>query len=269
MGSASREARAAAIESLRGGGTKAGAELATGLFAFADALGAVPQLRSMVSDPAADPSTRAEVVSAVFSSVLPAPTLEFVSRLVRSEWSKPSELLSGVVDLGVIAVATGVASQSGTAIGDLIDELFGAARVFGDNRDLQLAIPSPAGRDGVTALIDALFGSKVSAPALVLIAHAATHSRGGMIAPTLVRYAQIVAEFDGRKLATVTTARPLTAERRAAVVSGLEAQFGSKLYAGFVVDGRVIGGLRAEVGSEILDATTKTRLGELRTALVH
>ena len=269
MGSATREAKAKAAEAIRAVPVSSSGALADALFTFADALGSVPQLRALVTDPSSSVEDRTAVVDAVFSEKFDSESLAFIRDLVSAPWSRPSELVASVADLAVTAL-TGIAASRGPAgVESLIDELYGAARVFSQNQELQQAVRSGRRGAALSTLVETIFGSHLSPEALKVVEFVASHKRGGVVAPTLLRYAATVAEADGRKLATITTAIPLAAEKRAALVRSLEKQFGEQLHAGYVVNPSVIGGVRAEVGSEIIDATTKTKLGELRASLVH
>ncbi|HHW50798.1 MAG TPA: hypothetical protein GX406_04930 [Pseudoclavibacter sp.] len=267
MGSATRESLNGAIGAIRSGDVQCSVDFAEGLFSFADALESVPQFRSLLTDPAVDVSRREVLVDAVCGKALPADVVAFIRSLVSVPWSSPREFVRGVVDLAVSALAEVARTSEGIAA--YVAELFAIGQVFAGSHELQLALPLSGDRTGVDQLIDELFEKRISAEALAAVQYAATHRRGGQIAPTMVEFARVAAQLDGRHLVTVTTAVELTDAQKTAMVAGLEKQFGSALYPGFVVDPSVIGGVRAEVDSEVIDATTQTRLGELRSSLVH
>ncbi|MBI5268722.1 MAG: F0F1 ATP synthase subunit delta [Burkholderiales bacterium] len=71
--------------------------------------------------------------------------------------------------------------------------------------------------------------------------------------------------FDAR----ITSAFPLDAGQLADVVATLEKRFGRKLNASVSVDESLIGGIRVEVGDEVLDTSVKARLEQMKAALTH
>jgi F-type H+-transporting ATPase subunit delta len=71
--------------------------------------------------------------------------------------------------------------------------------------------------------------------------------------------------FDAR----ITSAFALDAGQLADVVATLEKRFGRKLNASVAVDESLIGGIRVEVGDEVLDTSVKARLEQMRVALTH
>lgn len=267
MGSATRATLKRATDRLRARELTASVELADGLFTVADALRTVPQLRSLVADPATDVDRRRDIMRAVFSSRLPADVLGIVEELVVDGWSSPREMAEGFDRIGLTTLAA--IARDTVGVPHLIDELFGASRIFAENRDLQLAIPARSLEGPAEGLVGRLFGEKVDAETLAFISHAVVHHRGGMVASVLVDDARLAADMDGRELAIVTSAFPLDDRRRAEVVAGVSSRFGKDVYAGYVVDPAVIGGMRVEVGAQVIDATTRMRLGELRASLAQ
>lgn len=265
MGSATRESAAEARATLASGTVPISLEFANELFAVADAFSAVPQLRARLADPATDGAEKAALARRVFGGTFDAAVVDFVISLTQARWSSPRQLTNGIRDLAVDTIAR-VANERG-ALDAVTRQLFTASRVFAENRDLQLAIPTVRPGTKAGELVDDLFASKVEPEALALIRYAATHNRGGTIAGALADFVAIAAETDGRELALVTTAHPLTTAQQEKMVSGLEAEFGRPLYAAYIVDKDVLGGVRAEIGSQVIDATTRTRLSDLRTAL--
>ncbi len=267
MGSATRESVAAARAELASGAVPISLEFAEELFAVVDAFSAVPQLRARLADPSSEVDEKAALARRVFGGKIDDAVVDFVISLTKTRWSSPRQLTNGLRDLAVETLAR-VASARG-ALETVTQQLFEASRIFAKNRDLQLAIPSVRTNTRAGELVDSLFAGKVEPEALALIRYAATHNRGGSIASVLTDFVAIAAETDGRALALVTTAHPLTPAQQKKMVSGLESEFGEKLHAAYIVDEEVLGGVRAEIGSQVIDATTRTRLSELRAALTQ
>jgi F-type H+-transporting ATPase subunit delta len=67
--------------------------------------------------------------------------------------------------------------------------------------------------------------------------------------------------------ATVQSAFPIDDGQLAEVVATLEKRFGRKLNARVEIDPELIGGIRVVVGDEVLDASVKARLEQMKVAL--
>jgi F-type H+-transporting ATPase subunit delta len=85
---------------------------------------------------------------------------------------------------------------------------------------------------------------------------------------------EIAAQFNalvkarsGTSDAVVVSAFPIEGPALTDLVATLEKRFGRKLVARVVVDPALIGGVRVEVGDEVLDTSVKARLEKMRQAL--
>jgi F-type H+-transporting ATPase subunit delta len=77
-----------------------------------------------------------------------------------------------------------------------------------------------------------------------------------------------VASQAGASVATVTSARPLTSDQRASVSKSLSASYGRDVLVNAEVDESIIGGIRIQVGDDVMDGTVSSRLNQLRRELV-
>jgi F-type H+-transporting ATPase subunit delta len=83
------------------------------------------------------------------------------------------------------------------------------------------------------------------------------------------QYRALVNASSGVSDARIVSAFPLDAGQLADVVATLEGRFGRKLNATVFVDESLIGGIRVEVGDEVLDTSVKARLEQMKVALTH
>jgi F-type H+-transporting ATPase subunit delta len=83
----------------------------------------------------------------------------------------------------------------------------------------------------------------------------------------LQRAEQIVSDARGRTLATAHVARPLTEEQAETLQTRLSAAYGRKIVINQVIDPALLGGVRISIGNDVIDATVRTRLDDLRLRL--
>ena len=277
MGSATREAVAAAKAALAGQPGAADLALGEELFAAGRVIGDSTQLRSILSDPSADPAAKAKIIERIFGS-LSAKTRGFISGLVNSRWSNQTDLLAGIEELGLRVMALSVddsaaddsAADDGAADGtvDIAAELFAFGTVVSSNAELELALGSKLGETQAKAdLVRALLGHKASEQTVAIVRHLVQQPRGRRIHALLGGAAAIVADQAGLAIATVTTATPLAADQLSQLQSRLSVSYGRQLGINLVIDPELIGGVRVQIGDDIIDDTVATRLGDLKLQL--
>jgi F-type H+-transporting ATPase subunit delta len=77
-----------------------------------------------------------------------------------------------------------------------------------------------------------------------------------------------VADQSGHSIATVTSARALPAAQLAQLQTVLSAKYGKRLKINEIVDAAVIGGVRVQVGDDVIDGSISRRINDLRLQLV-
>jgi F-type H+-transporting ATPase subunit delta len=68
-------------------------------------------------------------------------------------------------------------------------------------------------------------------------------------------------------VATVRVARPLSDADRRRLTEALSRTYGREIHLNVVVDPEVIGGIRVEIGDDVIDGTVSSRLDEARRRL--
>src|SRR5690606_29535443 len=114
---------------------------------------------------------------------------------------------------------------------------------------------------------DRLLGRKAEAGTLAIVRHLVQSPRGRRIGPLIQQAAETVADASGGFVAIVTAAAPLSAAQLRTLSSALAAQYGREARLSVRLDPSVIGGLRVQVGDEVIDGTVASRLSELRLQL--
>lgn len=256
MGSASREALAQARTALGAGlDSNAGSEL----LAAARQIAGSPALAAALGDASADVQAKTQVVERLFSG-LSAGARSVLAAAVQGRWSNVDEFVSGVEELGIRAV--------GAANPSLSDDLLAVVDVIDRNHDLQLSLGSkladPAGK---AALVQRLFGGKTSEASLTVVSHLVTSPRGRRLDATLRQAAHTAADEAGSELATVTVAAPLSAAQQDRLARALEQSAGRPVRITTVVDTKLVGGIRVQIGDNVIDGSVRARLDDLRQQL--
>lgn len=260
MGSATREALGAtrsALAGLAGSGT-----LATGeeLFAAGRVIGESSQLRAALADSSAEAANKRGIIDAVFGS-LGATTRDLLGVVATNRWSNDDELLAGIEELGLRVLAT-----SGDA--PIEAELFTFGRAVSSNAELELAVGSKLGTDEAkNALVRALLAGSASPQTVAIVQQLVLQPRGRRIAELLRHAASIVADEAGLAIATVSTATPLGAAQLERLRAGLATTYGRDLRINQIIDPALIGGVRVQIGDDVIDGSVASRLNELRLQL--
>jgi len=112
-----------------------------------------------------------------------------------------------------------------------------------------------------------LLSGRATSATVRLVEQAARAPRGLSFTEALDSYAKVAAAWRERLVATVRTAVPLTARDRERLASALSRQYGHEIRLNVLVDPEVIGGLRVELGDEVIDGTIAGRLDDARRRL--
>jgi F-type H+-transporting ATPase subunit delta len=261
MGSATREAIAAANAALAALGT---VELATGeqLLSAALVVNGSHELRAALADDTAKDADRRGLVDSVFGGYTKQAKAVLAS-LATSRWSSEDDLVAGIEELGIRALAS--SAPKGLSIDD---ELFQFGAAVTSDSELELALGSKLGGvDGKVALVTSLLESKASEQTIAILNALLAQPRGRRIAE-LIRYAAtIVADEAGNGIATVTVAAALDDAQRTRLATALSTQYGHDIRINEIVDPAILGGMRVQVGSEVIDGTISNRIADLRLRL--
>lgn len=256
MGSASREALAqarAALPALLS--VQAGSEVLAAASQFA----ANPALAAALGDAAAPAAQKQQVVERLFGAAT-ADARKVITAAVSARWSNVTEFIDGVEELGLRGL--------GRSSADLAQELLAVADVVDREHELQLSLGSkladPAGK---VALVEKLFGEKLSAAALATVKHLVASPRGRRLDVALRNTARVVADEAGMELVTVTVAAPLAAAQTERLAQLLASEVGRQVKITTIVDPTVIGGVHIAYGDTVIDGSVRARLEDLRQQL--
>lgn len=236
------------------------------LFAVARLLDSRASLRRALTDPSREGEAKAQLIQRLLRDQVSEPTLDLVSGLVRARWSSARDLADACEHLGATALV--VSAEREGRLDAVEDELFRFGRIVAGNPDLRAvlsdrSVPASNKDDLVVRLLD----RKVAPQTLRLASQAVAHPRGRRLEAALEAYAQVAAERRERLVADVVAAVPLTQEQRERLEVALVRLYGHQVQLNVDVDPAVIGGLRLQVGDEVIDSTVLTRLADARRRL--
>ncbi|RJK98443.1 F0F1 ATP synthase subunit delta [Vallicoccus soli] len=269
MQGASRAALAAArerLDALADSGQADLGRLAEELFAVADLLDGNVGLRRALADASRGEQARAGLAEAVLRGQVSEPTVEVLAAAARSRWSAPSELVAGVEVLA--GQANAAAAEREGRLDAYEDELFRFQRTVAGAPALRTALSdASAPADHRAALVEDLLAAQAAPETVRAVREAVVHPRGRRLDALLELHGRVAAERRQRLLAHVVAATPLTEQQRERLAGALARQYGRAVQLNVDVDPAVVGGLRVQVGDELVDGTVARRFDVVRRGL--
>lgn len=266
MASSTRQSLASAKQALQPLLAKADLAFASQLFAVSGSIAASAQLRSLLSDPSAEVNAKSGAVAAVFGKNLSADVLGFVTSLVALRWSKGSDLVSAIEQLGVYVIAS-LAAKTGT-VDALAAEVFAFQQAIDESMELQFALASKtASAEARLALVDKLLGGKASAEGAALIREAVVASGKRRTSLVLDSYSKIIAQVAQSLVAKVTVAKDLNPAQVERLTAALAKTYGASIKLNIEHDASVLGGIRVQIADQIIDGSVVARLTQAKLSL--
>jgi F-type H+-transporting ATPase subunit delta len=143
-----------------------------------------------------------------------------------------------------------------------VDELFAVRALVTEHSDLRNALSDPArSAADKTALVESLLSTKVL-PATVTLVKQSLAGSYRTVTVALEEYEKIAADVHGQGVATVRVARPLGDAEQRRLADALSRQYDRPIHLNVVVDDSLIGGLRVEIGDDVIDGTVASRLDD-------
>ncbi len=255
---ASAEAVAALVEQVEGSAT-----VADDLFAVAANLRSEGALRRFATDFALPGEAKADLVSELYDGKVDPATLGLLKDAVTRRWTRSRDLADALEYVGVVAATR----SSGRDADKVVDELFSVRTMVNDNSDLRNALSDRArSAADKAALVDTLLDGKALPATILLVKHALSGSARS-IAVALEEYEKVAADVHDRDVATVRVARPLGDSETERLSAALSEQYGRPVHLNVVVDPDVIGGIKVEIGGDVIDGTISSRLDAARRKL--
>ena len=242
-----------------------GNRIADDLFAVSRLLGEQPSLRRILTDLSRPADDKAELARQLLGGKVDDASLELIAWAAKRRWAATRDLGDALEHLGVVAVVK-AADRAGE--GDrLEEELFAFEQVVNDNPELRDALSDPArSGDDKQQLLDRLLEGKVTGGTMRLARQSTTGSHR-TVTVALEVYQKVAASQRNRLAALVTVARPLDDAAQRRLADALGRQYDRPVHLNVVVDPEVLGGIRVEIGDDVIDGTVVSRLDDARRRL--
>lgn len=148
------------------------------------------------------------------------------------------------------------------------DELFHFAKALERSHELRsaltdLAVPS----ERKSAVVEGLLGDRASELTKHIIEFVVAQGRARELDDIVGSLVELAAERRDRVLAEVRSAIPLDDSLRSRLADALSKATGKIVEVKVVVDPSVVGGVYAKVGDQVIDATVRKRLADLKESI--
>ncbi|WP_137122896.1 F0F1 ATP synthase subunit delta [Segeticoccus rhizosphaerae] len=241
--------------------------LAEELFAVTGALDSSAALRRALADPSREPQVKRDLAARLFGGKVGEATGNLVGVAVSGRWSSERDLSDTTEELAVETVMA--MAEAGGRLDSVEDELFRFGRVVAGNPGLRDALTDRhAGRTAKAQLVSSLLEGKASDETVRLARQAVLAPRGRRFDRVLESYLAIAARRREQLTATIISAAPLDDAQRDRLTAALSSMYEKQVLANVIVDPEVLGGLRIQIGDEVVDGTIARRLDEAKRKLI-
>lgn len=272
MAGVSSESLAAALADLETTLPTASLALARELFSIVGVLDGSAGLRRALTDPSREGAEKSALVHSLLDGKASAEAVEITAKLAASRWGNARDV-SDALETLASTVAIAVAEQGAGAANGLSglerleNELFAFNSTVESSHELQAALTEPQASPEAKRALALRLVPEASEETKLLIGQAVAAPRGVKPTALVEKFVGLAASRQKRWIADVAVARSLTEAQTERLQAGLNSLYGRELKINTTVDPLLVGGVRVTVGDEVLDASTVTRLGELRRQL--
>jgi F-type H+-transporting ATPase subunit delta len=230
-------------------------------------------LRRALTDPSRSGDEKSALVKQLFGGKVSADAADIAGGLASLRWASARDIGDALETLAatvVIAVAENKSAVSASGISgleELENDLFSFNQAVASSHEVQRALSEPQASGAAKTVLTERLVPGASEEAKVLIGQAVSQPRGLKPTRLVARFAELAAKRQQRWIATVSVTRPLTETQFSRLQAGLNSLYGRELKVNLNVDPALIGGIRVQVGDEVLDASVVSRLGQLHRQL--
>ena len=235
-------------------------QLGEDLFAATSAIDGAIALRRAVADPSRPSDAKAELVERLFAGKVGDDALDLLKTAVSQRWSEERDLTDTLESLAVSSVVA--AAEADGRADQMEDDLFRFERIVAGNPGLRDALTDRRGDpDSKERLVQSLLEGKANPEAVRLVRQSVRAPRGRRFDRVLDDYLRIASTRREQLAATVTTAVALDGDQQRRLAAALSSFYdGKKVHLNVIVDPAVIGGIRVQIGDDVVDGTILRRL---------
>ena len=232
------------------------------LFAVVDALDSSVTLRRALTDPSTSEEARQQLVHNLLDGKMSKTAVNIVAEGAAMRWAG-GRSFTAALERQAVRAQLMAADREGN-LENTEDELFRFARLVEATPELRNALGDRAVPvDKRQELIEELLGGRATA-ATVALAKRAVTARERTFAHTIEGFVTLAAEHKNRVVATVRVASPMSPEQRDRLRRSLSGQVGREVAVQEIIDPGVLGGIRVELGEEVIEGTVADRLEQAR-----
>lgn len=236
------------------------------LLSVADLVRSNGRLRRALTDPAAPPQAKVALSVGALGASVDSRVVELVAWLAQSRWSQEQDLAETLDRIGQEAVLAGAEAEG--ALETVEEDLFRVQRFLVAERDVREALSNRSTPESSRqALIDQLFGPTVHPRTLQLLERVAHGSSTSGSVSVVTALSEAAAERRARTVAMVVAGSPLTVEQEDRLRNGLTRAYGRQVQLNVTVDPAVLGGMRVQIGPDVIDGTVLGRVTDARRRL--
>ena len=237
-------------------------QLSADLFAVVDALSSSASLRRAVTDPGRAERERQRLVHELLDGRMSKTAVDIVAEGAAMRWAG-GQTFAAALERQAVRAQLMVAERDGT-LEEAEDELFRFARLVESTPELRNALGDRSiGLPQRQELVGELLAGRATETTIAL-AKRAVAARERTFAHTIEGFVTLAAAQKHRVVATVRVAQALTADQRERLRASLSQQAGRAVAIQEIIDPDVIGGVRVELGDEIVEGTVRARLDDAR-----
>lgn len=240
--------------------------LAEELFAVTAVADGNATLRRALADPSREAAAKRDLVGRLFGTKVSPAVVALLSEMVAQRWATERDLTDTMERFAVETVLA--SAEAGNRADQVEDELFRFERVVAGNPELRDALTGRGGTPQDKAdLVGRLLQGKASAETVRLARQSVLAPRGRRIDRTLEHYLGLAAKRREQLTAVVTAAIDLDEQQRQRLSRALQGIYGRPVLLQVVVDPKVVGGIRVQIGDEVVDGTVLRKLEGARRHL--
>lgn len=149
------------------------------------------------------------------------------------------------------------------------DDMVLVRKCVAESHELELMLQSPIIKsDTKKTTLQKVFGSAISKLSLSFMELLTSKGREALLAATAHSFIDLYNQHKGILMAEVVSATPLSKEQRQDLTKALSAT-GKTIELVEKVDPKVLGGIRIKVGDQLMDATTRRKLNDLKIDITN